>query len=139
MSSFRIDRTGRLIFGAMGRPEVGGKGIHHGWAARKVKQVFPDLPRVQFQSEVHGQISMPTDRVPKILTLGAGGCAVFGFAGRGIGPGTVFGQSVADALLNGDESKMPMPSTKRVRERGAVLKSMYYEAGARAVHLFGAR
>jgi glycine/D-amino acid oxidase-like deaminating enzyme len=139
MTSFRTDAAGRLIVGAMGLPEMGGRAIHHGWAARIMARAFPQLKGEVWEHGWSGQISMTSDHVPKILRLGDGALAVFGYSGRGISPGTVFGAAIATALLTDDESGLPIPPIDGYAEQMALARTVYFEAGARLLHFIDAR
>jgi glycine/D-amino acid oxidase-like deaminating enzyme len=79
------------------------------------------------------------DRLPKIARIGPGALMVHGYNGRGIGPGTIFGTALADYLLGGDESVLPLPIVDQHRESFRLLKSCFYEVGATVFHLLSAR
>lgn len=49
MSSFRIDSQGRLIVGGMGNYEAPGASIHHTWARRKLRKLFPAIGDLKFE------------------------------------------------------------------------------------------
>jgi hypothetical protein len=51
----------------------------------------------------------------------------------------VFGRASARALLNGHEDDLPVPVIEAHREPFAGLRTLYYETGARMVHLIAAR
>lgn len=134
MSSFRIDQAGRLIFGGIGNLEgLGGK-IHDGWAHRKLRKLFAQFDRPQFDFAWRGQIAMTRDHIPKILEFGPNAYACFGYSGRGIGPGTVFGTEVARALLGNDASGLPVTPRPEYGERFKGLRAAYYEIGATLTH-----
>ncbi|MCT8160954.1 NAD(P)/FAD-dependent oxidoreductase [Pseudoruegeria sp. SHC-113] len=139
MSSFRRDAAGRLIIGGIGNLDHGAGIAHRNWAARKLARLFPSLAGVPLQHAWHGRIAMTGDHVPRILHLGAGGLALFGYSGRGIGPGTVFGEAAAQALLSGDLSDLPLAPVNSHSERATHLRAAWYEAGATLTHLLGAR
>ena len=82
---------------------------------------------------------MTGDHLPRILRLGAGGLAVFGYSGRGIAPGTLFGAAAATALLSGDETALPVPAVDSHSEAVAALRTLGFEMAARMVHLVSAR
>lgn len=134
MSSFRIDRAGRMIVGGIG--DAGGIGgpIHAGWARRKLRQVYPQLAGLAFEHAWHGRIAMTADHIPKILQLGPSGYACFGYSGRGIGPGTLFGTQAAVALLDGHQYALPIAPVASHTERFTGPQAAYYEAGAVLTH-----
>lgn len=135
MSSFRMDAAGRLILGAIGNVEgrLGGNS-HHAWAARKLAQTFPQLAGQGFSHIWQGRIAMTGDHIPKVRQIGPNGAAVFGYSGRGIGPGSVFGTAAARALLEGDQSAWPLPPVDHAPTRWARLRGAYYEIGAALGH-----
>lgn len=135
MTSVRRDRAGRVILGGMGDDVR----AHTDWARRKLVQVYPRLSGVGITHAWSGRISMTSDHLPRILRIGPGGYAIFGYSGRGIAPGTVFGRAAATALMRGDETGLPVVPVDGHREVLIGMKSAFFEAGARLVHLLGAR
>jgi glycine/D-amino acid oxidase-like deaminating enzyme len=140
LSSFRLDRAGRLVFGSVGALRGGGSSIHKAWARRALARLFPGLARVDFDHEWYGQIGMTDDAVPRLHGFGPNAFGVFGYNGRGISPGTVFGRELAMLILG--EKKMedlplPLDGMKPAPMRG--VRELYYEAGAQVAHLVGDR
>jgi glycine/D-amino acid oxidase-like deaminating enzyme len=135
MTSLRRDAAGRVILGGMGE---GGR-IHEGWARRKLAHLLPRLADAPLAHVWSGRIAMTGDHLPRILRLGAGGLAVFGYSGRGIAPGTLFGAAAATALLSGDETALPVPAVDSHSEAVAALRTLGFEMAARMVHLVSAR
>lgn len=133
MKSFRRDAKGRLIFGAMGKPDL--LGIHRRWAVRALGRLFPDLADAQLSHFWSGRIAMTGDHLPKILKFAPQGYAIFGYSGRGIGPGTVFGAAASKALLDGGEQDLPVTPITQHADQFTNLRSAYYETGARLMHL----
>ena len=136
MSSFRLDQAGRLIVGG-----VGGLGnptgrIHANWAVRKLAALFPQAANLPVDYCWHGRIAMTSDHLPKIVQIGPNALSCFGYSGRGIGPGTVFGEAAAMALLSGDIGDLPLPPMPQHTERFKRAKQAYYEAGAALTHFF---
>jgi glycine/D-amino acid oxidase-like deaminating enzyme len=139
MSSFRLDRAGRLIVGGIGNLDGPGGRIHAGWARRKIRDLFPNLHVPAIDHSWCGRIAMTGDHIPKIRRIGPDGYACFGYSGRGIGPGTVFGTLAAKALLEGEEGILPLTPVEHHDEPFAGLREAYYETGALAAHLVAAR
>ena len=139
MSSFRWDAEGRLVIGGVGSLDSLGRGAHLAGAQRKLTMLFPQLASETLQEAWSGTISMTSDHIPKILDIGTKGYALFGYSGRGIGPGTVFGATAAHALLTGARQDLPVVPTKAHTEKLTVVKGAYYEAGATLTHMFSAR
>lgn len=139
MSSFRIDQAGRMIIGAMGDSEGPGGGFHANWARRKLKAVFPEIGDLPFEHSWRGRIAMTSDHVPKIVAFGPNAYASFGYSGRGIGPGTVFGTQAAIALLDGRPEALPVRPVTRYSERFTAARAAYYEFGATLTHATAVR
>jgi len=135
MTSLRRDASGRVILGGMGA----GGATHEGWARRKLTRLFPRLAEAPLDHVWAGRIAMTGDHLPRILRLGPGGLAVFGYSGRGIAPGTVFGEAAATALLSGDEAGLPVRAADSHAEAVAALRTLGFEMAARMVHLVAAR
>ncbi len=134
MSSFRIDQAGRMILGGIGNAEGALGPVHAAWARRKLAAVYPALKDVPFEHGWRGRIAMTSDHVPKILEVGPNAFACFGYSGRGIGPGTVFGTESARALLTGDRSNLPVAPVSAHRESMTGPRAAWVEAGAGLVH-----
>lgn len=135
MTSFRIDDEGRLLIGGMGN----GSMIHSHWAQRKLAQVFPDLGGVGISHCWTGRISMTADHLPRILKIGPKAYSIFGYSGRGISPGTVFGTAISQFILTSNEATLPITPCVGYSETTPNLKSLFFETGAKAVHLVSAR
>ncbi|MTJ04414.1 MAG: FAD-binding oxidoreductase [Sediminimonas qiaohouensis] len=137
MSAFRTDRAGRVIFGAMGLPDA--LGLHEAWARRAFSRRFPDVAEHPFEHFWSGRIAMTSDHLPKIMRIGQGGYAIFGYSGRGIGPGTLFGDAIARALMSGDEGGLPIAPVNSHKERLTWAKGPFFEVAARLIHGVSAR
>ena len=136
MTSLRMDAEGRLVIGGMGDVSGAGSAIHQAWARRKLASYYPDLAHMDFQHCWQGKIAMTSDHIPKILRIGPNGLSVFGYSGRGIGPGTVFGQRAARALLLGETDNLPIPIRDRYQEKFRTLRAAYCELGTILTHVF---
>ena len=78
---------------------------------------------------------MTDDHIPKIYRIAKNAYSIFGYSGRGIGPGTLFGKSIAEALANETEDMLPIrPSSKNNQKFGRV-KGSFIEIGAKINHL----
>jgi len=135
MSSFRLDEDNRLIIGGVGNLGHSASKIHTNWSKRKIKSLFPILKNIPIEYKWHGRIAMTGNHIPKIQTLGNNAYSVFGFSGRGIGPGTYFGKAVVECLLSGDENSLPVTPMSQNKERYSGIKSKLFELGATASHL----
>lgn len=136
MSSWRLDQAGRMIIGGMGDLGHAGTATHIAWLNRKLAKMFPALAGQPLRQTWFGRIAMTADHLPRILQLGETGLITFGYSGRGIGPGTVFGQRMAKALLSGAFSDLPVEPINKHTLPFAGLRQTYYETGATLTHLF---
>ena len=134
MSSFRYDKDGRLLIGSIGSLDQFGGRIHENWAREKLVQLFPELAHKRLDYAWDGQIAMTKDHLPKIKQLGPNGYSVFGYSGRGIGPGTVFGTSIAKYICSGDRAELPVAPIAAYEENWTKTSALYYESGAVLTH-----
>jgi glycine/D-amino acid oxidase-like deaminating enzyme len=140
LSSARLDRTGRLVFGSIGALDARGAGIHRDWARRAMLRVFPQLQDVEFEHAWYGWIGTTQDAVPRFHRLARNTYSVGGYNGRGIAPGTHFGFELAQLLAGKLASEdMSLPLTDLAPARLRRLREIYYQTGASAAHLFAAR
>ena len=135
MSSFRLDNDNRLIIGGIGNLSHNTSKIHTSWAKRKIKALFPQLNNIPIEYSWHGRIAMTADHIPKILKLGNNAYSVFGYSGRGIGPGTYFGKAISESLISGDEGSLPINPISHYEESFSSIKGSLIELGATASHL----
>jgi glycine/D-amino acid oxidase-like deaminating enzyme len=139
MTSFRRDRAGRLIVGAIGNLDGPGGAVHGAWARRKLGQLFPERTGFEIEHAWTGRIAMTADHVPKILEIGPRAYAAFGYSGRGIGPGTTFGTLAAEALLADDPALLPLAPVAAHSERFTAARAAFYDLGAALVHTLAVR
>ena len=139
MSSFRMDNSGRLIIGGVGSLSSKSKQTHLNWAHRKLHYLFPQIKEYTFDYMWDGQIAMTTDHLPKITPIGPNGIRLYGYSGRGIGPGTLFGKAAANWAITGDESLLPVAITTPKPETYSRLKASYFDMGATLNHWFSCR
>ncbi|NKN39218.1 FAD-binding oxidoreductase [Agrobacterium sp. a22-2] len=140
LSSFRMDEAGRLVFGSVGALRGTGSAIHKAWARRSLKQLFPQLGDVDFESEWYGRIGMTANALPRFHKFAPNVVGFSGYNGRGIAPGTVFGKVLARHILGElPESDLPLPLTDPRDPPFRTLKETWYEAGAQLAHFAGAR
>ncbi len=139
MSSFRLDKFGRLIIGGIGNLDGFGAGSHRHWARRKLARLYPQLAGVDMPHSWTGQIAMTEDYLPKVVDIGPKAISIYGFSGRGIGPGTLFGKCAVDWVIKDDDSAFPVPITPATRARFRTAKALYFEAGASVTHLLNSR
>lgn len=140
LSSFRLDRAGRLVFGSVGALRGTGIGIHRAWARRAMRKLFPQIGDVGFESEWYGMIGLTDNNLPKFHRLADNVIAFCGYNGRGIAPGTTFGRVLADHVRGAiGEADLPLPVSTPTPAGLRPLKEAYYEAGAQIAHFADAR
>ena len=71
---------------------------------------------------------MTGDHLPRILNPEPGLFVPIGYNGRGIGPGTIFGEALADYLAEGGEERLPLPLSPSWREPWRGLRQSFYAA-----------
>lgn len=140
LSSLRRDEAGRLVFGSVGALRGTGKAVHHSWARRSLRRLFPFLGDVKFESAWYGNIGMTVDAVPRFHRLDENVIGFSGYNGRGIAPGTVFGEYLA-RLICGEikERDLPLPVTALQQQRFRAVREAFYDAGSQIAHLAGGR
>ena len=139
LSSFRYDRDGRLVFGSVGALRNAGLSVHRAWVRRSLKKLFPRIGDIAFEHQWYGMIGMTADALPRFHRLADNVLTFCGYNGRGIGPGTVFGRTLADHILGRiAETDLPLPLTQPEAPALPVLREAYYEAGAQLAHAVGA-
>ncbi|WP_368518530.1 NAD(P)/FAD-dependent oxidoreductase [Rhizobium sp.] len=140
LSSFRMDQAGRLVFGSVGALRNTGTAIHVGWAKRALSRLFPQLEAVEFDYEWYGKIGMTNNALPRFHRFERNIVGFSGYNGRGIAPGTVFGQILARHILGElGEADLPLPVTDAKPQPFRSIKESYYEIGAQLAHFSGER
>ncbi|MCX8999639.1 FAD-binding oxidoreductase [Rhizobiaceae bacterium BDR2-2] len=140
LSSFRMDRAGRLVFGSVGALRNTGRAVHRDWSRRALKKLFPQLGAVEFEAEWFGWIGMSDDALPRFHKFGPQAVGFSAYNGRGIAPGTIFGKTLADHVLGRiAEADLPLPLTEVRIPAFRPVKEAWYEAGAQVAHFAGAR
>ncbi|MEB2845125.1 FAD-dependent oxidoreductase [Rhizobiales bacterium RZME27] len=140
LSSFRMDRGGRLVFGSVGALRGPGTAVHKSWAKRSLARLFPQLGDIEFEAEWYGQIGMTDNALPRLHKFDRNVIGFCGYNGRGIAPGTTFGKVLAEHVLGRiSEADMPLPISDPKLPSLRPLKEAYYEAGAQIAHFAGER
>jgi glycine/D-amino acid oxidase-like deaminating enzyme len=140
LSSLRMDRQGRLVFGSVGALQGTGRKIHRAWGRRALSTLFPQLKNVDFEYEWHGVIGMTENSLPRFHQLGRNAVSFSGYNGRGIAPGTTFGRDLARLVLGEISAQdLALPITDIKPAPLKPLKEFMYEVGAQAAHFVGAR
>lgn len=139
MSSFRFDRTGRLVIGGVGKLAGWRWGTHHAWARRKIKSIYPTLADLDLEFGWCGRIAMTGDHLPRVAALGEDGISIYGYSGRGIAPGTVLGKCAARWAQTGAVDSLPLELSRSHSDPMAPAKAAYYDFGSLAAHFVSAR
>ncbi len=140
LTSFRLDRDGRLVFGSIGALTGGGATVHRAWAKRALRHLYPALRAIEFEHAWYGMIGMTADALPRLHRLGPQALSCSGYNGRGIAPGTVFGRLLADIILGKvREADLPLPLTSLREPRLRPVREWLYDAGSRFTHRLAAR
>ncbi|MCV2869177.1 FAD-binding oxidoreductase [Defluviimonas sp. WL0002] len=137
MTSYRLDRAGRLLLGSVGNLEDLGARVHRNWARRRIAATFPSLAGIGIEAAWSGRIAMTGDHMPKVAEIGPGAVSIWGYSGRGISPGTVFGRAAAGWAM-GDSDTFPVPIRPEQPETLPKLRALYYETGAVLTHMLPA-
>ena len=81
-------------------------------------------------------IGMTEDALPRFHRLDEGVFSFSGYNGRGIAPGTVFGQVLAQHLMGHlREEDLPLPLSDARPQRFRAVREGFYEYGAQVAHL----
>ena len=139
LSSFRLDRSGRLLVGSVGQVENMGYALHESWARRTIRKLFPQVGPVPLEYAWNGRIAMTTDHIPRFHLLDKDLVSVTSYNGRGIGPGTVFGKLLAELVQGASPETIPLPVSKPRAILTRNLRGLFYESGARMYHLIQRR
>ena len=78
---------------------------------------------------------MSSDYIPKVMCLDTDLFSIFGFSGRGIGPGTYFGTQFAKFLSSKMPETLPVGISRAYQDRYRQIKTAFFEVGARISHL----
>jgi glycine/D-amino acid oxidase-like deaminating enzyme len=138
MTSFRTDKSGRLIFGSIGSLDTLGKATHRSFARRAVNALYPFIGDFEFEYWWDGQIGMTRNNLPSFHQPEENVWSIAGYNGRGISPGTVFGRALAGVSM-GNEGAMMLPITPVSGDALRGAKSTFYNIGSVAKHLIDHR
>ena len=134
LSSFRLDKDGRLVVGSVGSLEGFAMDLKRAWTLRTIAKFFPQIGPVDLEYGWYGRIAMTTDHIPRFHVLDRNLAMVTCYNGRGIGPGSVFGKLLARYITGGDRSEIPLPVRPVSPVSARRLRGLFYEAGSRLYH-----
>lgn len=139
LTSFRLNDEGRLVLGSIGNLDHMGGSCHINWARRTLATLYPELKDKPFTHQWFGRIGLTNDHIPRFASPMPGWAMVWGYNGRGIAPGTVFGKALADFVQSNDFDQMPLPQADVKAEAFTKTQSFFIELGAGAHHFINAR
>ncbi len=109
----RWSEDGRLVSGGALALHAGYDGRLRERIATRLVKLWPALRDVpgglRFDHLWHGVFAVTPDRLPRFWRLGDGALAWVGCNGRGLAFGTALGPALADAALDGDAARVPLP------------------------------
>lgn len=108
----RYDRDGRLCVGDHGPMRDTFVDSDFDNVKRRALRVFPQLENVSWQHQWGGRIAMTKSTLPFLHQVAPGLLAGMGYNGRGVGMGTMLGQTMADAILDESLDRSAFPVTK---------------------------
>jgi glycine/D-amino acid oxidase-like deaminating enzyme len=136
MFSLRRDIFGRIILGSMGKVIGGERGLTRIWAQRTLKRLYPNLENVIWEPPWHGKIGMTPDHLPRIFNPAHNLYALLGYNGRGITTGTVLGQALANYLVSGNQSDLPLVLSQKEQDKLRLLKATLFETAFKAYRVY---
>ncbi len=95
LNYFRLDHTGRLVFGGRGGVNDANQAADYNHVVERIVEVFPQLKTPEIDYYWSGKVALTLDGVPHIHELGPGLYAGLGFNGRGVGMATLMGKWLA--------------------------------------------
>lgn len=135
LSSYRLDSTGRLIYGSVGALTPGALEAHVHWTRRSIGKLFPELEGIEIEYQWYGWIDTTAHHLPYLHRLADGIWALCGYNGRGIAPGTILGRELAWMLLGKirvEDMSLPVMPIQPVPLRR--LREALYRAGSTMAH-----
>jgi glycine/D-amino acid oxidase-like deaminating enzyme len=137
MTAIRVDAAGRLLLGSMGALYGQDAALTKRWAEKTLRRLFPELGPVSWEAAWSGRIAMTRDHLPRLLSPEPGLYVPIGYNGRGISPGTVFGEALADLIAGRiGEDELPLALTKRWEEPLREPRRLFYAGAFRAFRLW---
>ncbi len=105
----RYDRDGRLCVGDRGPMRDTFVDGDFDQVKSRALQVFSQLENVKWEYQWGGRVAITKNGLPFLHQVAPGLMAAMGYNGRGVGMGTMMGQTVADALVKGAWSDSAFP------------------------------
>lgn len=134
LSSIRRDDEGRLLLGSMGRMDNKPDWFVRSWADRIQSHYFPKLGKVEWEMHWTGCIDFTPDHLMRLFEPAPGLVSVTGYNGRGNTTGTVVGKALAQFLLDGDTTALPLQFYASTPVSAPGLRTNLYETGFSLYH-----
>lgn len=109
---FRKDREGRLVSGGALAIQLGASRRLPAMVARRLRDMFPALPRTPMRLFWGGRIAMTLDRLPHLHRRPDGLCAWIGCNGRGLALACAMGPVLADAVEDVPDDELALRPTE---------------------------
>ncbi|MGD2171115.1 MAG: FAD-binding oxidoreductase [Gammaproteobacteria bacterium] len=135
MTSSRVDSAGRLIMSSAGRLAGYQRAPRENWMTRNRNRLFPQTRGLRWVYRWSGQVGVTDSKILRVQLIAPGIYAPAGYNGRGIGPGTVIGKHLAEALVRDDLRDFPFPVEAVHREHWRKLRAAYYNYGTLALQI----
>ncbi|CUX70120.1 MULTISPECIES: FAD-binding oxidoreductase [Agrobacterium] len=108
---FRKDREGRLISGGALAVQLGASWRVPAMVGRRLREMFPALPKNPMSRFWAGRIAMTVDRLPHLHRQADGLCAWIGCNGRGLALACALAPVMADAVEGMADDKLALRPT----------------------------
>ena len=110
-SGIRVRADGRLQVSVDGPPFSADARAFAAKAARRIREVYPQLGAITWEGGSAGWVGMTADHYPHVHVLARGVIAALGLNGRGIAFGTLLGRDAARRVLGRPEHELMLPVT----------------------------
>ncbi|MBT6116360.1 MAG: FAD-binding oxidoreductase [Rhodospirillaceae bacterium] len=136
MNFARKDRDQRLMVGSLGYLPRANPGRSSAWVNRMLRRLFPQLDGISWSYKWAGTIGFTPDHLPRLHEPAENLIMTLGYNGRGIAPGTFWGQQITARIVDGKPlADMPLPVTPVRPIRRRVLWQAFYESAFSAYRL----
>jgi len=139
MTSSRIDKAGRLIMSSAGQLAGYQRTVREDWMRRNRERLFPGTRGLRWEYRWSGRVGVTDSKILRVQLLAPGVYAPAGYNGRGIGPGTVIGKCLAEAIAGGNDERIPFPLEPLHHENWRGLRAAGYGYGSLALQFVDRR
>ena len=111
LTYMRIDDQGRLLLGGRGSytSPVSAKSFKD--VESKLLNIFPQLKDIEWEHRWFGRFAVTIDFLPHIHEPEPGLVCMLGYSGRGVSMGSAIGKPLAEFLVTGDATCLPLAIT----------------------------